>query len=117
MKIVIGYASFPNTEHLGVPLVSQNRQFQWFNEPTFIYPVIPAYAATMLSALGHEVWWIDGPAMGYDYNSYMTAIGKIRPDLMIFEAKTPVIKRLWEVINDIKEVLPNTKIIVCGDHV
>ena len=51
MKIAIAYP--PISSPKGVPLLSQNRQFQWFNRPTFIYPVVPAYAATMAKAAGH----------------------------------------------------------------
>ena len=60
MKIWIGYPPLPDPK--GVPLISQNRQFQWFNDPTFIYPVIPAYAATVLKRAGHDVFWQDGVA-------------------------------------------------------
>ena len=45
MKVMIAYPPIPSDK--GVPLISQNRQFQWFNSPTFIYPVVPAYAATL----------------------------------------------------------------------
>jgi len=38
MKVVIGYP--PLESERGVPLLSQNRQFQWFHEPTYVYPCI-----------------------------------------------------------------------------
>ena len=50
LKIVVGYPAMPSSK--GVALVSQNRQFQWFNRPTFIFPVVPASAATLLSKNG-----------------------------------------------------------------
>ena len=50
MKIAIAYPPIENNK--GIPLLSQNRQFQYFNNPTFIYPVVPAYAATMLKLDG-----------------------------------------------------------------
>ena len=56
MKIMIAYPSLKSDK--GVPLLSQNRQFQYFKEPTFIYPVVPAQAATMLKKAGHEVIWL-----------------------------------------------------------
>jgi hypothetical protein len=46
----------------GVPLLSQNRQFQYFQSPTYIYPVVPAYAATLLDNAGYDVIWDDGIA-------------------------------------------------------
>lgn len=45
-KIYIGYPPFESDR--GVALLSQNRQFQWFKSPTYIYPVVPATAATMI---------------------------------------------------------------------
>ena len=44
-KVVIGYP--PIQTGKGVPLLSQNRQFQYFNAKTYIYPMVPAYAATV----------------------------------------------------------------------
>ena len=46
MKVAICYP--PLVSEKGVPLLSQNRQFQWFSRPTYIFPVVPATAATML---------------------------------------------------------------------
>ena len=51
----IALASPPLPSDKGVPLLSQNRQFQWFHTPTFIYPVVPACAATQARRAGHEV--------------------------------------------------------------
>ena len=45
MRIVVGYV--PLESDLGVPLLSQNRQFQWFSKPTYVYPMVPASAATL----------------------------------------------------------------------
>ena len=39
MKIAISHPPLPSEK--GVALLSQNRQFQWFNNPTFIYPMVP----------------------------------------------------------------------------
>jgi len=60
MKIAIAYP--PIETNKGVPLLSQNRQFQYFHNPTFIYPMVPAYGATMLKENGHKVAWMDGIA-------------------------------------------------------
>jgi hypothetical protein len=57
MKISISYP--PLESEKGVPLLSQNRQFQWFSSPTYIYPVVPSYAASLLQARGHAVFWDD----------------------------------------------------------
>ena len=50
LKISISYP--PLESDKGIPLLSQNRQFQWFSEPTYIYPMVPAYAATLLKENG-----------------------------------------------------------------
>ena len=60
MKVAICYPPLPSEK--GVPLLSQNRQFQWFSRPTYIFPVVPGTAATMLKAAGHDVLWLDGIA-------------------------------------------------------
>ena len=60
IKIVVGYP--PIKSEKGIPLLSQNRQFQYFNAPTYIYPMVPAYAASNLKDKGYEVYWMDGIA-------------------------------------------------------
>ena len=66
----ISIASPPLPSDKGVPLLSQNRQFQWFTEPTYIYPVVPAYAATLLKGEGHQVTWDDGIASEMSYGEW-----------------------------------------------
>ncbi|MCW3984385.1 MAG: B12-binding domain-containing radical SAM protein [Candidatus Bathyarchaeota archaeon] len=115
MKITISYP--PLHSEKGVPLLSQNRQFQYFNSPTYIYPVVPAYAATMLSNAGYEVVWDDGIAEEKLYNRWLSDLENVRPDVMMIETKTPVVKKHWSIINEVKKVLPDTKIVLVGDHV
>jgi len=50
LKIAISYP--PLESNKGIPLLSQNRQFQWFKAPTYIYPMVPAYAASLLKENG-----------------------------------------------------------------
>jgi radical SAM superfamily enzyme YgiQ (UPF0313 family) len=117
MKVSI---SFPPLESpKGTPLLTQNRQFQWFNSPTYIYPVIPAYLATMLSNNGHEVFWDDGIAENLSYKQWLARIIKEQPDVIVMETKTPVVKRHWKIINDLKSKIVNqkSKIVLVGDHV
>ena len=85
MKISI---SFPPLEsEKGVPLLTQNRQFQWFKDPTFIYPVIPAYAATLLNKNGFDVIWDDGIAEGLSYNEWLLRLKNEKPDVVAIETK------------------------------
>ncbi len=120
MKIAI---SFPPLEsEKGVPLLSQNRQFQWFNSPTYIYPMIPAYAATLLQTNGFEVFWDDGIAEELSYSLWLERVVKERPDVIVIETKTPVVKRHWQIIDELKrkslEIQGwNLKVVLMGDHV
>jgi len=115
MRIVIGYP--PIESEKGIPLLSQNRQFQWFNNPTFIYPCIPAFAATMLKENGFETFWLDGIAERLTFKEYLEKLEEIDPDLIAIETKTPVIKAYWKIINILKKEFPKTKIVLMGDHV
>jgi len=115
MKVAICYP--PLEDERGTPLLSQNRQFQWFSEPTYIYPVIPAYAATLLKEHGHEVIWDDGIAEELHYDKWLARAETNSPDIVAIETKTPVVKRHWRTIRDIKKRLPETKVVLMGDHV
>jgi radical SAM superfamily enzyme YgiQ (UPF0313 family) len=115
MRIVIGYP--PLKSKKGTALLSQNRQFQWFNSPTYIYPIIPASAATLLKANGHQVFWFDGIAENWTYKQWLAKLIQAKPNLLFLETKTPVIKQHWQIIKKIKSKLPNLIIILAGDHV
>jgi len=115
MRVSISYPPIENEK--GVPLLSQNRQFQWFSEPTYIYPIVPAYAATLLHEAGYNVIWDDAIAEEKTYTQWLREVERVRPDVMMIETKTPVVKRHWRIIDDVKEVSPETKVILVGDHV
>jgi len=115
MKVVIAYP--PLNGDKGVPLLAQNRQFQWFKESTYIYPVVPAYAATLLKQGGYEVYWLDGIAEEWSFERFMDELERIEPDLIFMETKTPVVKMHWGIIGHIKERMPGSKVVLAGDHV
>lgn len=130
MKIAICYPPLESSK--GTPLLSQNRQFQWFTDKTTayaIYPVIPASAATLLKSKGHKVAWLDGVAEKWSYGEFKKRLFDFGPDLVFMETKTPVVKKHWEIIGDIKtdvrcqmsDVIrhpsSNIKIVLVGDHV
>lgn len=115
MKVMVGYPPVPSQK--GVPLLSQNRQFQWFNKPTFVYPMVPAYAATMASKAGHNVTWADGIAERWTPEEFERRFSGSAPDMLLIEAKTPIIKRYWEWIARLKTAHPGGLIALCGDHV
>ncbi len=115
MKVLIGYPPLPSDK--GVPLLSQNRQFQWFNKPTFIYPVVPACAATLAQAEGHAVCWLDGIAEELTPEAFDARLDAFDPDLVVFETKTPVVKRHWELLCRLKARRPAVRTVLVGDHV
>jgi len=118
MKVLITYPPFSDIE--GIPLLSQNRQYQVFSEKSVIYPVVPASAATLLKQAGYEVVWLDCIAEEISYNSFLEIIKKENPDLIAIEAKTPVIQQEWQIINDLKKLQTTShelRTVFFGDHV
>lgn len=112
MRIAIAYP--PLKSEKGVALLTQNRQFQWFSRPTYIFPVVPATAATMLKKAGHEVLFLDGIAAELSPEVFDARLSEFRPDLVVLETKTPVVKRHWKWI---EEHLSDVKFVLVGDHV
>ncbi|MBO5940063.1 MAG: B12-binding domain-containing radical SAM protein [Kiritimatiellae bacterium] len=116
MRVAIVYPPLPSEK--GVPLLSQNRQFQWFSRPTYIFPVVPATAATMLKNAGHDVLWLDGIAEELAPEEFDERLIEFRPDCIVLETKTPVVKRHWQWISKHKSGrMANAKFVIVGDHV
>ena len=115
MKIAISYPPLQSAK--GTPLLGQNRQFQWFNSPTYIYPMVPAYAATYLKTKGHEVIWNDAIAREWTYGQFIDFFKKEDFDLIMLETKAPVLKRHWKIVDELKEINPRTFVVMVGDHV
>lgn len=115
VTVVVGYP--PIESKKGAPLLSQNRQFQYFNTPTYIYPMVPAYAASHLQAKGYKVYWMDGIAEKKKYDEWVDELSATGADYLMVETKSPVVKRQWKQINDLKEKLPNLRLIWVGDHI
>ena len=115
MKVIISYP--PLDTQKGTPLLSQNRQFQYFKEPTYIYPVVPAQAATLLKRSGFEVIWNDCIADNWTPEKFCGFIKSEDPDLIVFETKTPVVKQHWSIINKLKTYDLKLKTVLMGDHV
>ena len=130
MRIAIAYP--PLKSEKGVALLTQNRQFQWFSRPTYIFPVVPATAATMLKKAGHDVLFLDGIAAELSVEDFDRRLAAFAPDYIVLETKTPVVKRHWKWISAFKDCLtsrtqhpvpstkhqaPSTRFILVGDHV
>ena len=114
-KIAVGYA--PIEQDKGVPLLSQNRQFQYFNAKTYIYPMVPAYAASMAKHKGYDVVWLDGIAQEWSYKRWLEEIEKEHPDMLMVETKSPIVKNHWKISKDLKEKFPDLILVWVGDHV
>ena len=121
LKVAIAYPPFKSEK--GVALLTQNRQFQWFSRPTYIFPVVPATAATMLKKAGCEVLFLDGIAGELTSEEFERRLREFAPDYIVLETKTPVVKRHWKWISEFKSGNPtiqqsNTcRIVLVGHHV
>ncbi|MBI3366126.1 B12-binding domain-containing radical SAM protein [Candidatus Roizmanbacteria bacterium] len=115
VTIVVGYP--PIESKKGVALLSQNRQFQYFNAPTYIYPMVPAYAASNLQKNGYKVFWMDGISEKKTYDQWVKDLKKSRAQYLMVETKSPIAKTHWKQINDLKKKLPKLKLIWVGDHI
>ncbi|MBI4040874.1 MAG: radical SAM protein [Deltaproteobacteria bacterium] len=115
MKIAISYPPLESSK--GTPLLSQNRQFQWFHAPTYIYPMMPAYAATLLKRKGYEVVWDDAIAARLSFKTWMAQFERSDWNLIAIESKTPTIKKYWKIIDHMKKMRPDILVVLMGDHV
>jgi len=97
-------------------MVSQNRNVQFFQKPTYLLPVTHAQAATWLRNLGHEVLWDDGNSQLKSFEEWFENLIVWRPDVIVFESTTPVMKFYWKTVDRIKNALPNVIIVMTGYH-
>lgn len=115
MRISISYP--PIINDLGQKaMVSQNRNVQYFKEPTYLLPVTYAQAATWLRDDGHEVLWDDANAQLKTLQSWIDDLVAWKPDVIILESTTPVMKFYWGVIDKLKEILPDAIVVMTGYH-
>lgn len=114
-NVCIGYPPFEYNR--GIPLISPNRQFQWLQNPTYIYPVISATAATMLKNAGYSVYFLDAISRNITTIKWFEYLDEMNPDLIFFEVKTPIINYIWDVVDSLKDRYANIKIALAGDHV
>jgi len=114
MKIFISYPPFRDK---GSPMWTQNRQFQWYHVGSYIYPLVPAMGATLLDREGFEVGWDDAIAQGRSLDEFLNNIYSEKPDLIAFETKTPIVKRLWSLLKELRAKDVESKFVLFGDHV
>jgi len=115
LRVAISYPPIVN-ERGQVAMVSQNRNVQFFKTPTYLLPVVHAQAATWLRDIGCEVYWDDGNAQRKTFEQWFADLVAWRPDVVIFESTTPVMKFYWRLVNKVKEALPRSVVIMTGYH-
>ena len=115
MKIAISYPPILN-DHGQKAMVSQNRNVQFFKEPTYLLPVTYAQAATYLDEMGYEVYWDDGNAQLKTFDEWLEDLVNEVPDVIVLESTTPVMKFYWHSVDLIKQKLPNSIVIMTGYH-
>jgi anaerobic magnesium-protoporphyrin IX monomethyl ester cyclase len=115
VRILVAYPPFTSAK--GSPMLTQNRQFQWFNEPSYLYPCVPAQAATLLQSLGHEVEWCDCIAQKRDWGQFARMLRDFAPDVILMETKSPVVRAHWAWIDRIRAEVPHAKQVLMGDHI
>ena len=114
MKVAISYPPIQNK--LGQKaMVSQNRNVQYFSVPTYLLPIIHAQAAASLKKKV-DVIWDDGNAQLKNYDQWFKDLINQKPDIIVFESTTPVMKFMWNTINEIKDKLKNCIVILTGYH-
>jgi len=101
-----------------VPQLTQNRFFKWTrSRDVLIYPIIPAYACTLLKNDGFKVKFIDAVAMNLSREAFFKELTGFRPDLVLMETKTPIVRDVWRMASELKIVLSDVRVALCGDHV
>ncbi|MBT7243751.1 MAG: radical SAM protein [Flavobacteriaceae bacterium] len=115
MKIAISYPPIIN-DHGQKAMVSQNRNVQFFKEPTYLLPVTYAQAATDLKQMGYEVYWDDGNAQLKSFDRWLKDLVSENPNVVVFESTTPVMNFYWQTVDKVKKALPKCIVIMTGYH-
>jgi len=114
MKVCIAY---PPLQGPGSPMLTQNRQFQWYHNPSYIYPLVSASAATLLAHDGFDLLWADGITDDWSWSQFVDFVQREQPDLIAFETKTPVVRQHWRIVAEVKRLAPHCHTALVGDHV
>ena len=69
---------------------------------------------------GYEVFWDDGIAEELSYEEWKKRLIREKPDIVAIETKTPVVKKHWEIIDELKSSTLRVSLshfVLMGDHV
>jgi len=116
MRIAFCYPPFSKGERF--PNLPQNRQFIYSSSREVkLYPVVMATAATWLRNSAHQILWLDGITTRMSWKVFEETLFSFNPGIVVLEAKAPIMKRLWKLIDKWKVESGKWKIVLVGDHV
>ena len=84
---------------------------------TVYFPMWLSYAAGVLLDNGFDVDLVDAPADGYDLEDIVERARRFKPDLIVSDTSTPSIYNDIAVAGRLKELLPQSIIVLVGTHV
>lgn len=84
---------------------------------TIYYPIWHAYATGVLEKEGHEVMLIDAPAAGLSREECYKISADFQPEMVVVYTSTPSIYNDIEIAGSIKDLLPESFIVLTGPHV
>jgi len=100
----------------GFPNVSQYRFYKRMPiRVSIIYPYLAASGVTQIHEDGHGVCFMDCPTEEKTWIDVEHEV--IDSDIVFMEGRTPIIFQIWDAIRIVKEMNPDVKVAVYGDHV
>jgi anaerobic magnesium-protoporphyrin IX monomethyl ester cyclase len=84
---------------------------------TLYYPMWLAYATGLLEQKGHEILFIDAPALCISVGDVIQKALAFKPDFVLMDSSTPSIFNDISVAGELKGVFPDIFILMVGPHV
>ncbi len=84
---------------------------------TLYYPMWLAYAVGYLEKHGHEVMFLDAPAIGSDHEDTMRRAKEFGPSLIVIDTSTPSIYNDTQLAGELKKRIPEAFTVLVGVHV
>lgn len=84
---------------------------------TLYYPIWLSYATGLLESAGYEVRLIDAPAEGYDIGVVKAMVNDFGPAMIVMDTSTPSIFSDVKAAEVLKEIQPQSFLILVGTHV
>ncbi len=84
---------------------------------TFYYPMWLAYVAGLLEKNKYNVRLMDCPARNYQIKDIESLLAEFKPRLVVVDTSTPSIYKDIETSERIKQLMPDTYIVLVGPHV